>query len=85
MDDEYEIVMSPLSQEISRDGMAVEVHIYRGDDDDGWVLEVVDQEDASTIWDDRFPTDKAALEEVMRTIDKEGIASFLHEPPQELH
>jgi hypothetical protein len=37
MQDEYEIVDSPLSQKVSRDGMTVEVLIYRGKDDSGWM------------------------------------------------
>lgn len=48
MQEEYEIIDSPLSQMISRDGMTVEVLIYRGKDDSGWILEVVDQEGGST-------------------------------------
>jgi len=80
MDDEIELVMSPHCGEISRDDMTVEVHIYRGSDQDKWTLEVVDQENASTVWDDLFATDQAALDEVMRVIDKDGIASFLLDP-----
>lgn len=85
MDDEIELVMSPLCREISRDGTTIEVHIYRGVDDNQWVLEVVDQEQGSTVWDDLFPTDQAALDEVMRTIDQEGITSFLREPTENLN
>ena len=77
--------MSPLCGEISKDGMTIEVHIYRAADDEEWVLEVVDQEDASTVWDDSFATDQAALDEVTRVINKEGIASFLRDPSQKLN
>ena len=85
MDDDYEIVELPLSQKITRNGMTVEVLIYRGPDDDGWILEVVDQEDASTVWDDHFPTDQAALDEVILTIERDGIASFLKNPTRKNH
>ena len=85
MYDEIELVMSPHCGEISRDGMTVEVHIYRGSDKDEWLLEVVDQEGGSTVWDDLFATDKAALDEVMRVIDKDGIASFLRDPSEKLN
>jgi hypothetical protein len=61
------------------------VHIYRSSDQDEWTLEVVDQEAASTVWDDLFPTDQAALDEVMRVIDKDGIASFLRDPSEKLN
>ncbi len=80
--DEYELVDSPLSQKLTRDGMTIEVLIYRGSDDVGWTLEVVDQEDASTVWDHQFPTDQAALDEVLLTIEREGIASFLRDPSE---
>ena len=85
MDDEIELVMSPHCGEISRDGMSVEVHIYRSSDQDKWTLEVVDQEAASTVWDNLFATDQAALDEVMRVIDKDGIASFLRDPSEKLN
>jgi hypothetical protein len=76
-DDEYESENSPLSQTFTQDGMTIEICIYRSKGDAGWVLEVVDEEQASTIWDKPFPTDRDALEEVMATIQKEGIATFL--------
>ena len=79
-EDDYEIEDSPLSQKITKDGITVEVCIYRGEDDSGWILEVVDQEGASTVWDDKFATDSEALKAAMLTIEREGIASFLHEP-----
>ncbi len=85
MTDEAQLVMSPLCREITRDGMTVEVHIYRGVDDDEWVLEVVDQEHASTVWNNQFPTDQAALDEVIRTIESEGIASFLRDSSDKLN
>ena len=85
MDDKFELVMSPHCGEISRDDMTVEVHIYRGSDQAEWTLEVVDQEAASTLWDNLFATDQAAMDEVMRVIDKDGIASFLGDPSEKLN
>jgi hypothetical protein len=43
------------------------------DGEDGWILEVVDEYENSTVWDDPFPTDDAALTEVKKTISEEGI------------
>ena len=60
--------------------MTVEVLIYRGKDDAGWMLEVVDQEGGSTVWDDLFPTEEEALAEALDTIETEGIAWFLRDP-----
>ena len=84
MQEEFEIEDSKLSQKVSRDGMTVEVLIYRGKDDLGWMLEVVDQEGGSTVWDDLFPTDEEALAEAMNTIETEGIACFLRDPANRL-
>ena len=43
-----EIVMSPLYREITGDGTRVQVDIYRGVDDSGWILEGFDEENALT-------------------------------------
>jgi hypothetical protein len=85
MEDEYEIENSPLCRKETRDGHTVEIEIYRGENADGWILEVVDAEGASTVWDERFPTDQAALDAVMETIKEEGISTFLDPPNPELH
>ena len=85
MDEEYELVDSPLSTTVSSDGFTVEVRIYRGKDDAEWVLEVVDHDGGSTVWSDPFPTDQAALDEVTLTIERDGIASFLRDPSQKPH
>lgn len=85
MDDDYEITYSLLSRDFTRDGMTVKVHIYRGENDKGWLLEVVDQENASTVWDETFSTDKAASDEFLSTVEREGIASFLRAPSDKLN
>ena len=72
MNDEPEIKMSPLCQEVSSGGNTVSVEIYE-DGEGEWILEVVDEHGNSTVWDDSFPTDAAALAEVKKTILEEGI------------
>ena len=37
MDDDFKIIESPLSTSITQNGMAIEVHIYRGEKDNGWI------------------------------------------------
>ena len=64
MNEGYWLADSPLSQKITRDGMTVEVLIYRSANDEGWILEVIDQENGATVWDHSFPTDQAALDAV---------------------
>ena len=72
-----DIEHSPLCGEITRDGRTVRVKIYRlAGPDDGWCLEVFDNEDASTVWSDLFATDKEAFAEFCEILETEGIRSF---------
>ena len=50
-----------------------------------WILEVVDEYDNSTVWDDPFKTDDEALDEVFDTIEKEGISSLIGTENDYLH
>ena len=77
-DHDPEIEYSPLCEEVTQDGLTVRVQIYRlKSGSNGWSLEVVDHENASTVWDDLFATDHEALAEFSRTLEAEGIQSFL--------
>lgn len=82
MEDPYKIITSPLSRKFSRDGITVEILIYRGADETEWILEVVDHEDASTVWEDRFATEADALNEAFQAIATDGIASFVRDREQ---
>ena len=53
MDEEYKVIHSPLERRISERGISIEVLIYHGEDDAGWILEVVDHTGGSTVWDER--------------------------------
>ncbi len=75
MSEEFEVKMSPLCQKISSGGKTVQVDIY-ANEEGGWILEVVDEFNNSTVWDDPFDTDSAALAEVKKTIQSEGIEAF---------
>ena len=79
-----EIIMSPLCREIAGDDTKIQVDIYRGEDDTGWVLEVIDEENTSTVWDDPFDTDREALDTVMEVIEQEGIRSLLEGESEEM-
>ena len=76
MNEEFEIKMSPLCQEVSSGGKIVQIDIYEHENG-GWILEVVDEFNNSTVWDDSFDTDSAALAEVKKTILSEGIESLI--------
>ena len=43
----------------------------------GWFLEIIDELNNSTVWDDPFETDEKALVEVKKTILEEGILSLI--------
>jgi hypothetical protein len=64
-----ELIESPLSQSVTRDGVAVRIEIY-GYADGGWILEVVDADSASHVWEARFETDQQALAEALRALDE---------------
>ena len=70
---------SPLCQDVTRDGKTVRIEIY-ADGQGGWILEVVDEHGNSTVWSDSFPSDQAALDEVLKTVNDEGISSLIGEP-----
>jgi hypothetical protein len=84
MSEEYEVKYSTLCQKVSSEGKSVQVYIYE-DSKGGWILEVVDEYDNSTVWDDPFKTDDEALDEVFDTIEKEGISSLIGTESDYLH
>ena len=85
-DDDVELENSPLSGELTRDGVTVRIEIYRiRDSGEGWSLEVVDHEGTSTVWDETFPTDQDAHREFCRTLEAEGIRTLLEARPSGNH
>ena len=74
--DEPDLIYSKHFQMVSRDGNTVRVEIYSSGKND-WILEVVDKESNSTVWDDPFPTDDEAFQEFERTLEEEGIKSMI--------
>ncbi len=71
------IIISPLSQELSSGNQAVRVKIYKLEGNRRWCLEVVDEYNNSTVWDDTFETDADALNEVQRIIRDDGIGGLI--------
>jgi hypothetical protein len=84
MNDEMEIVLSPLCRSFESRGKTVQIDIF-GDGDGGWLLEVIDQFGNSTVWDDTFISDQAALDEALETIGEEGIESLIGSPSQSVN
>ena len=76
-----ELETSPLSGVHVQDGVAVEVNIFRiAQRDERWTLEVVDQDNSSTVWSDTFATDQDAYRAFYKTLQEEGIRTFLAKP-----
>ena len=81
MPEDVEIIHSTLQQTYRADGHTLSIQIYRSPDS-AWILEVVDERGTSTVWEDPFETDKAALEAAFLAIEEEGIASFVAQAQQ---
>lgn len=71
-DQEHDFIESPLSQSATRNGVEVRVEIY-GDSQGGWILEIVDAENTSHVWDEPFETDQQALNEALRALEEEPL------------
>ncbi|MES2318493.1 MAG: SEC-C metal-binding domain-containing protein [Pseudomonadota bacterium] len=71
-----EPIFSTLSRDIERDGKRVWIEIF-DDGEGGWRLEVVDEHGNFTGWLASFATEQEALDEVLRTIEQEGIDSVI--------
>ncbi|WP_250459483.1 baseplate wedge protein 53 [Microbulbifer litoralis] len=65
-----------MSQTYREGDLSVQIDIYE-DDEGGWLLEIVDEDDNSTLWEDAFDTDEEALEEALEALRDEGIEAFV--------
>jgi hypothetical protein len=78
-DDDPELEFSPLSGIVTRDGVSVRVEIYRlTDRNEGWTLEVIDHEDASTVWDDTFASEKPLTPNFIARLNARAFAHSLN-------
>ena len=77
MNDEPKLIISELSQELSSGGRTIKVEIYRLENDDQWTLEIEDEFNNSTVWDETFETESAALTEAKKSILSEGVKTFI--------
>ena len=82
MNDEQDLICSPLQQSYRAEDQQVEIHIYRMPDT-AWTLEIVDENYNSTVWDDTFETDEAALAIALQELREDGIAAFIAGSPGE--
>ena len=77
MNEDPEIEISDLSQVIKSGGKDLSVEIYRIKGTSGWSLEIVDEVGNSTVWDDAFSSDTAAITEAKKAILEETAGAFL--------
>ena len=77
--DEPNLITSCLSRSVTADGVFVRIEIVRIEGNPDWSLEVVDQDGTSTVRQEPFDTDAAALSEALRAIEKESTALFRDE------
>lgn len=75
VNDEHDLIDSPLTQTYTADGRSVEIYIYRMPNT-GWTLEVVDDQNNSTVWDGEFATNKEALDVALEDIKRRGNRSL---------
>ena len=65
---------------MSDDGHTIEICIYRMPDTE-WTLEIMDEYDNSTVWDNTFDTDQLALEEALKAIEEGSFHTFVGQKP----
>ena len=82
--DDFEIEYSSLCRSITEGEVTLDITIY-SDGNYGWILEIEDEFGGSTLWDEPFFTDQAALDEAMKIIEAEGVSSFIRPPDSKLH
>jgi uncharacterized protein len=71
-DDTYDIIHSQLERTLSGEGHSLKIAIYRGADEPDWILEIEDETGTSTVFDERFATDQAALDAALAEIEADG-------------
>ncbi len=81
-EDDPEIETSPFSGNVTRDGITVQIGIYRiAGSKDGWSLEMVDKDNNSVVWDELFASDQLACSAFYEALEAEGIQALVNSPP----
>jgi len=77
-----EIIYSKHNKRVSGvgdDPRQVEVYIYTTEGEPGWILEVVNDQNTSWVWDQVFDTDDAAYNAFNTALKEEGMDVFFGE------
>lgn len=78
-----ELVHSPLERVVSDESGSLQILIYRGSADSTWTLEVQDHLGGSSVWDETFATDQAALRAALEEFEVAGVSGFLPPAPSD--
>ena len=77
MTEEPKLIISALSQEVTSGNRTVKAEIYRLETQEEWTLEIEDEYNNSTVWEETFKTESAALLEAKKSILAEGVKNFI--------
>jgi hypothetical protein len=73
---EPNLITSGYSGPVSKDGVTIQLSIYRLEESPDWTLEVVNSKGTSTVWEGVFASDDLANAEFLRTVAEEGMDAF---------
>ena len=77
MNNEPKLIISKKSQTISSGGKTVYAEIYRLENEKRWALAIDDKFNNTSILDNTFKSEKAALLQAKKLILEEGINNFI--------
>jgi uncharacterized protein len=76
---EPQLIYSARNGRVTRDGVTVEVSVYKFEHDTEWQLEVVNEKGTSIVWQDAFTSVDAAFAAFEEVVAEEGMTAFLDE------
>ncbi len=77
-DNEPDVIFSSVCQSFLVDGHRFEIKVFCTDQDPKWLLEVVDDDGTSHVWEAPFESDDEALAAALLAFEEEGADGFLN-------
>jgi len=77
MEPDPELVYSSRNGKVTRDGITVDISVYKFEHDTEWQLEVVNSKGTSVVWDEAFPSIDVAFAAFEEVVSEEGMTAFL--------
>lgn len=78
-EEEPNLVTSGHSKAATVDDVLFQIEIYRLEHEPAWMLEVVDPQGTSVVWDDPFESDQEAFDTAIATIQEDGAEAFMRD------